>query len=91
MSYKAKVIINGKIYHPNGLFGCRGRDANKIYQKQVELTKSINKKLKNSMLYLFETNDRNNFVDLIKKMLELDYKKRINCQDALNHPFFKDL
>ena len=91
MSYKAKVIINGKIYHPNGLFGCRGRDANKIYQKQVELCKNINKKLKNSMLYLFEVNDRNNFVDLIKKMLELDYKKRISCQDAINHPFFKDI
>ena len=91
MSYKAKVIINGKIYHPNGLFGCRGRDANKIYQKQVEMCKNINKKLKNSMLYLFEANDRNNFVDLIKKMLELDYKKRINCQDAINHPFFKDI
>ena len=91
MSYKAKVIINGKIYHPNGLFGCRGRDANKIYQKQVELCKNINKKLKNSMLYLFEANDRNNFVDLIKKMLELDYKKRISCQDAINHPFFKDI
>jgi serine/threonine protein kinase len=43
------------------------------------------------MLYLFETNDRNNFVDLIKKMLELDYKKRINCQDAINHPFFKNI
>ena len=91
MSYKAKVIINGKIYHPNGLFGCRGRDANKIYQKQVELNKNINKKLKNSMLYLFEINDRNNFLDLIKKMLELDYKKRINCQDAINHPFFKNI
>ena len=88
MSYKAKVIINNKIYHPSGLFGCRGRDANKIYQKQIDLAKSINKKLKNSMLYLFENNDRNNFVDLLKKMLEFDYKKRINCQDAINHPFF---
>ena len=90
MSYKAKVIINGKIYHPNGLFGCRGRDSSKIYQKQIELTKNINKKLKNSMLYLFEQNDRKNFIDLIKKMLELDYKKRITCQDAINHPFFNE-
>ena len=90
MSYKTKVIINGKIYHSSGLFGCRGRDGNKIYQKQVELSKNINKKLKNSLLYLFETNDRNNFVDLLKRMLELDYRKRINCQDAINHAFFKE-
>ena len=90
MSYKSKVIINNKIYHQSGLFGCRGRDANKIYQKQIDLAKSINKKLKNSMLYLFENNDRNNFVDLLKKLLEFDYKKRINCQDAINHPFFSE-
>ena len=89
MSYKTKVIINGKIYHSSGLFGCRGRDANKIFQKQVELSKNINKKLKNSLLYLFETNDRNNFVDLLKRMLEFDYRKRISCQDAINHAFFK--
>ena len=90
MSYKTKVIINGKTYHPSGLFGCRGRDSSKIYQKQIELSKNINKKLKNSMLYLFNQNDRNNLIDLLKKMLEFDYKKRINCQDAINHPFFKD-
>ena len=90
MSYKTKVIINGKTYHPSGLFGCRGRDAIKIYQKQIELSKNINKKLKNSLLYLFEQEDRNNFIDLLKRMLEFDYKKRINCKDAINHPFFKD-
>ena len=90
MSYKTKVIINGKTYHSSGLFGCRGRDGSKIYQKQIELTKNINKKLKNSMLYLFQQNDRDNFIDLLKKMLEFDYKKRITCQDAINHPFFKD-
>ena len=90
MSYKTKVIINGKTFHPSGLFGCRGRDANKIYQKQIELAKIINKKLKNSMLYLFEANDRNNFIDLLKKMLEFDYRKRINCRDAIEHPFFKE-
>ena len=90
MSYKTKVIINGKTFHPSGLFGCRGRDQNKIYQKQVELSKNINKKLKNSLLYLFEAYDRNNFIDLLKRMLEFDYKKRINCQDAINHAFFKE-
>jgi serine/threonine protein kinase len=90
MNYKTKVIINGKIYHSSGLFGCRGRDAGKIYQKQVELSKNFQKKLKNSMIYMFEQKDRDNFIDLLKKMLELDYKKRITCQDAIKHPFFND-
>ena len=90
MSYKTKVIINGKTYHSSGLFGCRGRDGVKIYQKQIELSKNIKKKLKNSMLYLFQQNDKDNFIDLLKKMLEFDYKKRITCQDAINHPFFKE-
>ncbi len=90
MSYKTKVIINGKTFHPNGLFGFRGRDLNKIYQKQNELSNNINKKIKNSMLYLFEANHGNNFIDLLKRMLEFDYKKRINCQDAIEYAFFKD-
>ena len=90
MSFKAKIIINEKTYFSSGLFGCRGRDKNKIYQKQVELSKNFNKKLKNSMLYLFTQNDRDNFIDLLRKILELDYKKRITCQDAINHPFFTD-
>ena len=42
------------------------------------------------MLYLFTQNDRDNFIDLLRKILELDYKKRITCQDAINHPFFTD-
>ena len=90
MSFKAKIIINEKTYFSSGLFGCRGRDKNKIFQKQVELSKNFNKKLKNSMLYLFSQNDRDNFIDLLRKILELDYKKRITCQDAINHPFFSD-
>ena len=90
MSYKTKVIINGKTFYSSGLFGCRGRDGNKIYQKQVELTKNLTKKLKNSMIYKFEQEDKENFIDLLKKMLELDYKKRITAKEALKHPFLND-
>ena len=37
MSYKTKIFINGKINNNMGYFGCKGRDGNKIYQKQIEL------------------------------------------------------
>ena len=90
MSYKSKIILNEKSYYTIGYFGCKGREGNKIYQKQIELSKNLNKILKNSLLYLFNKNDRDLFVDLLGRMLEFNYKKRINIKNALNHPFFKE-
>ena len=87
MSYKSKIFINGKNYYTIGYFGCKGRDGNKIYQKQIELSKNINKILKNSLLYMLEKNEKEKFVDLLGKMLEFNYNKRINIKDAINHPF----
>ena len=90
MSYKSKILINEKYYYTMGYFGCKGREGNKIYQKQIELSKNLNKILKNSLLYMLDKNDKDMFVDLLGKMLEFNYKKRINIKDALNHPFFKE-
>ena len=90
MSYKSKIYINEKYYYTMGYFGCKGREGNKIYQKQIELSKNLNKILKNSLLYMLDKNDKDMFVDLLGKMLEFNYKKRINIKDALNHPFFKE-
>ena len=90
MSYKSKIILNEKSYYTIGYFGCKGREGNKIYQKQIDLSKNLNKILKNSLLYLFNKNDRDLFVDLLGRMLEFNYKKRINIKNALNHPFFKE-
>jgi serine/threonine protein kinase len=87
MSYKSKIIINGKPFYSLGYFGCRGRDGNKIYQKQIELSKNLGKILKNSLLYLLNKSDREKFVNLLGKMLEFDYKKRITIKDAINHEF----
>ena len=90
MSYKSKIFINGKYYYTTGYFGCKGREGNKIYQKQIELNKNLNKVLKNSLLYMFDKSERDNFVDLLGKMLEFNYKKRINIKEAMNHPFLKE-
>ena len=88
MSYKTKNLINGKIIYSIGYFGCKGRDENKIYQKQIDLNKNLNKILKNSLIYMMDEIDKNNFIDLLGKMLSFDYTKRITTDEALNHPFF---
>ena len=90
MSYKSKILINEKYYYTMGYFGCKGREGNKIYQKQIELSKNLNKVLKNSLLYLLDKNNKEMFIDLLGKMLEFNYKKRINIKDALDHPFFNE-
>jgi len=88
MSYKTKNVINGKIIYSAGYFGCKGRDENKIYQKQKELSKNLNKILKNSLTYMMDERNKINFIDLLEKMLCFDYTKRITTEEALNHPFF---
>jgi len=90
MSYKTKNVINGKIIYSMGYFGCKGRDENKIYQKQIDLSKNLNKILKNSLIYMFDEKNKNNFVDLLGKMLCFDYTKRITTKEALSHPFFNE-
>ena len=90
MSYKTKNVINGKINYSMGYFGCKGRDENKIYQKQIDLSKNLNKILKNSLIYMFDEKNKNNFVDILGKMLCFDYTKRITTQEALSHPFFNE-
>ena len=90
MSYKTKNVINGKINYSMGYFGCKGRDENKIYQKQIDLSKNLNKLLKNSLIYMFDEKNKNNFVDILGKMLCFDYTKRITTKEALSHPFFNE-
>ena len=91
MNFKSKIIINKKIVYSSGIFGCRMRDSNKIYHKQIEVYKNLNKILKNSLLYMFQKQDKDNFIDLLGKMLNIDYTKRINTEEILNHPFLKEL
>ena len=88
LNFKTKIAIKGKILYTHGIFGCKMRDASKIHQKQVEISKNLKKLLNNSLLYMFEKEDRDNFIDLLGKMLNIDYTKRINAKSILNHPFF---
>ena len=90
MSYKTKVYINGKTNYDMGYFGCKGRDQNKIYKKQIELSHNLNKILKNSMIYMFDSKNKSDFIDLMGKMLTFDYTKRITAEEALKHPFLNE-
>ena len=90
MSYKTKIYINGKINNNMGYFGCKCRDGNKIYQKQIELSQNLNKILKNSMIYMFDNKNKSEFIDLLCKMLTFDYTKRITIEEALKHPFLNE-
>ena len=90
MSYKTKIYINGKINNNMGYFGCKGRDGNKIYQKQIELSHNLNKILKNSMIYMFDNKTKSEFIDFLGKMLTFDYTKRITTEEALKHPFLNE-
>ena len=91
MNFKSKIAIKGKNIYIHGIFGCRMRDSNKIYQKQIEVSKNLKKLLNNSLLYMFEKEERDNFIDLLGKMLSIDYNKRINSQDILKHPFLAEI
>ena len=39
---------------------------------------------------MFDKSNKDMFIDLLGKMLEFNYKKRINIKQALNHPFFNE-
>ena len=91
MSYKAKVVINGKSIFKTGLFGFKGRDGNKINHKQTEVCSNLHKLLNQSLLYNFTQSDRENFEDLLGKMLSNSYKTRITPMEALSHPFLNNV
>ena len=42
------------------------------------------------MLYFFNKYDRENFINLLSRMLEFDYRKRIKIKEAINHEFLKN-
>lgn len=85
MSYKAKVIIRNRTIYKTGLFGVKGREGNKIFSKQAEVSQNVHGLLEDCLIE--DPEQRNMFGDLIKAMIEIDYTKRIKPCEALKHPF----
>ena len=88
MSFNAKVIFNGKNKLTTVLFGYRGRDGNKIYQKQMEMCKELNKILKGSFINCFPKKDKQNFEDLLEKICVLIIRKESMLKMRLCINFF---
>ena len=42
------------------------------------------------MIYMFDNKNKNEFIDLLSKMLIFDYTKRITSEEALKHPFLNE-
>ena len=85
LNYKAKIIKKNKIKFNFGYFGFN-RDSNKIYKKKIELEKNIKNIIKNS----FIENEKEKFEFFLKGILEKDYKKRFNINEALKCEFFNE-
>lgn len=89
MSYKAKVIVNGKSAIGMGLFGFKGRDGKKIHQKQIEVVANLKAIISKSVMNKYSEVERERFEDLLSRMLSINYKNRITPLEALKHPFLK--
>jgi len=69
------------------LFGFKGRNGAKIFSKQIEVSNNIKKILQDCLI----TEDKSLLVDLISKMLDINYKTRISPEEALKHEFFQNI
>jgi serine/threonine protein kinase len=87
MNYKAKVVINGKAIFKTGLFGVKGRNNLKIFNRQQEVSNSVPKLVSESLVR--DKNHQELLVDLLSQMLDFNYKCRISPFLALQHDFFK--
>ena len=69
-----------------GLFATKGRQ--KIYEKQIDVVSNLDSTLKNCFSEDFTEKD--NFVDLIKRLLDSNYVTRISPTQILEHNFLKN-
>ena len=58
-----------------------------MYEKQIEVASNIENVIKNS--FIEDSNQKELIIDLLKKMLNIDYSKRISPEELLDHNFLK--
>jgi serine/threonine protein kinase len=63
------------------------RDFTKILPSKIYKVSLFNSKI-NVSLYV-QANDIKNIANLLEKLLEWDPNRRLNCEEALKHAFFK--
>ncbi len=67
------------------MFSPKGRQ--KIHEKQIEVVNNIENVLKNT--FIEDSYQKELVIDLLKKMLNIDYSKRISPEELLEHNFLK--
>ena len=68
-----------------GLFATKGRQ--KIFEKQIEVVNSLESVLKHC--FIEDCNQKELVLDLLGKMLNIDYNKRISPKQILEHSFLQ--
>jgi len=58
----------------------------KIFQKQIEAVKSLKTLLQDCLIT--DSEEREKFIDLMQRILDINWKSRISPIEALNHSFF---
>jgi len=82
-SMKGRIETNRGNIVSYGLFAVKGKEPNRIAQKQRETIKNLKTVLKDYYAFIQDVE----VIDLLSKMLRTDPMMRISPQEALNHPF----
>ena len=69
-----------------GLFGFKGRNGVKIHLKQYEVSTKLKKILNDCMII----KDKDLLINLLSKMLDVNYKSRVSPLECLEHEYFKN-
>lgn len=76
-----------QIVFTSGLLGTKGRSGHKIHIKQKEISNKINKIVKESMIKY----QQEELIDVLKGMLDVNYKKRMSPVECLKHKYFQQV